>query len=106
MDDFHAGWCILDAWDLTKRQKQPMPEQEVLTYASQVLAVLDYLGRLTPPIVHRDIRPDTIVIRSKDKCACLVDFGIACALTNTNARRKQTSALVSVANVACGEIVD
>ena len=75
------------------RLNQPMKERDVLIYASQILDVLEYLAEQTPPIVHRDIKPANIIISSKDKRAHLVDFGIARADVNRNARRKQTSAL-------------
>ena len=76
-----------------ERTKQPMKEREVLGFASQVLDVLEYLARRTPPIVHRDIKPANIIIDTEDKRAHLVDFGIARADVVKNARRKQTSAL-------------
>ncbi|GHO54040.1 protein kinase domain-containing protein [Ktedonobacter robiniae] len=74
------------------RLGKAMPEREVLTYAVQVLDILDYLGQQTPPIVHRDIKPANIIIGSKDKRAHLVDFGIARADAAKNAK-KQTAAL-------------
>lgn len=76
-----------------ERIHQPMPEQEVLIYASQLLDILDYLEAHRPPIVHRDIKPANIIIGAKDKRAHLVDFGIARADVARHARRKQTSAL-------------
>src|SRR6266516_4417774 len=79
--------------DHLARLKRPMPEREALTYASQVLDILDYLSQLKPPIVHRDIKPANIIIGSKDKRAHLVDFGIARADEARNAQRKQTAAL-------------
>ena len=75
------------------RVNQPMKEREALSYASQVLDILDYLAQQTPPIVHRDIEPANIIIGAKDKRAHLVDFGIARADETRNAKRKQTSAL-------------
>ena len=75
------------------RVNQPMKEREALSYASQVLDILDYLEQQTPPIVHRDIKPANIIIGAKDKRAHLVDFGIARADETRNAKRKQTSAL-------------
>lgn len=75
------------------RLQQPMREQDVLVYASEVLDILDYLAQQTPPIVHRDIKPANIIIGAKDKKAHLVDFGIARADEAKNARRKQTAAL-------------
>ncbi len=79
--------------DHMERINAPMPEREALSYASQVLDILDYLSQQTPPIVHRDIKPANIIIGAKDKRAHLVDFGIARADENKNAKRKQTSAL-------------
>lgn len=81
--------------DYLERTKKPMPEREALTYASQVLDILDYLGKQKPPIIHRDIKPANIIISSKDQRARLVDFGIARADEAKHAaqQRKQTSAL-------------
>ena len=79
--------------DHMERINAPMPEREALGYASQVLDILDYLSQQTPPVVHRDIKPANIIIGAKDKRAHLVDFGIARADENKNAKRKQTSAL-------------
>ncbi len=79
--------------DHMERINAPMPEREALGYASQVLDILDNLSQQTPPIVHRDIKPANIIIGARDKRAHLVDFGIARADENKNAKRKQTSAL-------------
>ncbi|QBD81329.1 hypothetical protein EPA93_37285 [Ktedonosporobacter rubrisoli] len=79
--------------DHMERIKKPMPEQEALSYASQVLDILDYLSTQQPPIVHRDIKPANIIIGNKDKKAHLVDFGIARADVAKKAQKKQTSAL-------------
>src|SRR6266702_2820125 len=90
VQEFVDGENLEDRLD---RTNQPLPEQDALTYASQVLDILDYLEQQKPPIVHRDIKPANIIIGSKDKRAHLVDFGIARADTARNVKRKQTSAL-------------
>src|SRR6266516_2585798 len=76
-----------------ERANQPMPEAVALSYASEVLDILDYLAQQVPPIVHRDIKPANIIIGAKDRRAHLVDFGIARKDTPSSARRKQTTAL-------------
>jgi serine/threonine protein kinase len=47
---------------------------EVRRIAMAVLKVLDYLHNLTPPVIHRDIKPQNI-IRREDGHIYLVDFG-------------------------------
>ncbi len=49
-------------------------EATVKAMAIQLLNVLDYLHRLTPPVIHRDIKPEN-VIRREDGQLYLVDFG-------------------------------
>jgi eukaryotic-like serine/threonine-protein kinase len=76
-----------------ERVKQPVEEHVALSYASEVLDILDYLAQQVPLIVHRDIKPANIIIGAKDGRAHLVDFGIARKYSLSNLRRKQTSAL-------------
>ncbi|MEL6401742.1 MAG: serine/threonine-protein kinase [Cyanobacteria bacterium J06626_4] len=49
-------------------------ETEVERIAAALLAVLQYLHGLNPPIIHRDIKPQNL-IRGNDGCIYLVDFG-------------------------------
>lgn len=49
-------------------------ESEVKRIAVQVLDILNYLHQLTPPVIHRDIKPQNI-IRCPDGRVFLVDFG-------------------------------
>ncbi len=49
-------------------------EGEVRLLAGQILEILSYLHGLTPPVIHRDIKPQNI-IRRDDGRLFLVDFG-------------------------------
>ena len=49
-------------------------EQEVKDIAVSILNILIYLQQLTPPIIHRDIKPQNIILH-KNKRVYLVDFG-------------------------------
>jgi eukaryotic-like serine/threonine-protein kinase len=50
------------------------PVTEVRWIANQILDILVYLQQLTPPVIHRDIKPQNI-IRRNDGQIFLVDFG-------------------------------
>ncbi|MEH1898774.1 MAG: serine/threonine-protein kinase [Nostoc sp.] len=48
--------------------------EEVQVIATQVLEILVYLQHLTPPVIHRDIKPQNL-IRHDNGQIFLVDFG-------------------------------
>ena len=56
-------------------EKHPSPEQSV-AIASQICDILAYLHRQSPPIIHRDIKPQNIILDANEK-AWLIDFGIS-----------------------------
>ena len=49
-------------------------EQHVKYIATQILEILRYLHSLHPPVIHRDIKPQNIIVRPDGK-VYLVDFG-------------------------------
>lgn len=49
-------------------------EEEVKKIAIQVLEILNYIHQLSPPVIHRDIKPQNL-IRNEDGNIYLVDFG-------------------------------
>ncbi|HRU95727.1 MAG TPA: bifunctional serine/threonine-protein kinase/formylglycine-generating enzyme family protein, partial [Anaerolineae bacterium] len=71
----------------------PLSESEALPWINQVCEALDYLHTRTPPIIHRDIKPQNIIVAA-DGRAVLVDFGISKAydpsLTTTRGARAVT----------------
>ncbi|OUL35133.1 hypothetical protein BV372_12325 [Nostoc sp. T09] len=60
-------------FDLVSQGWLPSVE-EVQTIAAQVLEILVYLQQLTPPVIHRDIKPQNL-IRQDNGRIFLVDFG-------------------------------
>jgi hypothetical protein len=53
-----------------------LSEGQALTWVDQVLDALVYLHGQSPPIIHRDVKPDNLRITPEGK-AVLVDFGVA-----------------------------
>jgi serine/threonine protein kinase len=56
-------------------QKHPTPGMSV-SIASQICDILAYLHNLNPPVIHRDIKPQNIIIDESSN-AWLIDFGIS-----------------------------
>jgi serine/threonine protein kinase len=54
----------------------PLPEKTAVAWLLQVCGALTYLHSQTPPVIHRDIKPNNIKITPTGQ-AILVDFGIA-----------------------------
>ncbi len=53
----------------------PLPVAEALDCAETVVGVLEYLAELPQPVVHHDIKPSNLILRSEDGALVLVDFG-------------------------------
>lgn len=52
------------------------PEKTVSVWADQIAEALEYLHSLTPPVVHRDLTPDNLMV-GRDGGITIVDFGAA-----------------------------
>ena len=68
----------IDGKDLRRyvKERGPQAEELVLRWALEVAEILDYLHKLNPPIIHRDLTPDNLVLE-RNGCIVLIDFGAA-----------------------------
>lgn len=57
-----------------KSKNEKFTEAEVLRLLQQLLPVLDYIH--SQGIVHRDISPDNVILRERDRTPVLIDFGV------------------------------
>ena len=53
------------------------PEELLLQYSLMILDVLEYLHGLPKSLLHRDVKPQNIIVRDEDGELFLVDFGLA-----------------------------
>lgn len=55
---------------------QAVSEATAIKWLGELAAILAYLHELSPPVVHRDISPDNILVTADDRLV-LIDFGAA-----------------------------
>ncbi len=58
-----------------------LPAREALEYVRQLCRGLDGIHGARPPLVHRDIKPDNLVIGARDGVLRIVDFGLGRDIT-------------------------
>eukprot|EP01134_Creolimax_fragrantissima_P002963 CFRG2963T1 len=56
----------------------------IQNWASQILAGLNYLHNMEPPVIHRDLKCDNIFIHSETSRIKIGDMGLATAKTNSH----------------------
>ncbi len=71
--EFFSG---ADLAALHARRGGPFPLSDVLDWADQLLTALEYLHSRTPPVIHRDIKPQNLKL-TPDGQIVLLDFGLA-----------------------------
>lgn len=62
--------------DILAQRGSHLKEDEVIPWIEQVCDALTYLHSRNPPIIHRDIKPQNIIVTPEGR-AMLVDFGIS-----------------------------
>ncbi|MBY0552288.1 MAG: serine/threonine protein kinase [Candidatus Obscuribacterales bacterium] len=74
----------INGQDLRQYVKQhgPCSERTTLLWLCQICDILTYLHAQEPPVVHRDLTPDNVVLR-EDGTLKLIDFGAANELIGT-----------------------
>ncbi|MCC6976891.1 MAG: serine/threonine protein kinase [Candidatus Melainabacteria bacterium] len=58
------------------KQNGPQPTAHVVKWAHEIAGILNYLHEQAPPIIHRDLTPENIVLNENGSVK-LIDFGAA-----------------------------
>lgn len=56
--------------------EQPLSEMQVISIGMQLCDILSYLHGQTPPVIHRDLKPQNIILNESGQ-VMLIDFGIS-----------------------------
>ena len=80
-----------------------IPQREVINILAQILQVLEFLHDECH-IIHRDIRPDNIIIQKGGNIK-LIDFGISAYLENSNKRLVSNKSFKGERNYVAPEII-
>ncbi|OLP17525.1 hypothetical protein BST81_14390 [Leptolyngbya sp. 'hensonii'] len=74
VQDFVEGKTYSKLLEERMEQAQAFSEQEIIHLLQQMLPILAYIhGK---GIIHRDISPDNIMLRERDRLPVLIDFGV------------------------------
>jgi eukaryotic-like serine/threonine-protein kinase len=76
-----------------EKTQHPFPLTDVLRWADNLLDALEYLHRQTPPILHRDIKPQNLKINPHGELF-LLDFGLAKDTTTNLANASSTPSVL------------
>jgi serine/threonine protein kinase len=81
--EYIEGGSVLQL--MAKYPGNRLDPNEALRIAATVADALAYAHSRQPPIIHRDIKPDNILIRRADGQIKVTDFGLAAVLTGRRA---------------------
>jgi predicted Ser/Thr protein kinase len=73
--EFIRGKDLLDLMEASGNRPFPIPS--VIDWAKHICDVLDHMHRQSPPLVHRDLKPDNIMLLDDQRSIKMIDFGTA-----------------------------
>ncbi|NJM98337.1 MAG: tetratricopeptide repeat protein [Phormidesmis sp. RL_2_1] len=80
-DKFYLVQEWVEGQPLSAMVQNPWPEEKVRSFLAGALSALAHIH--SQNIIHRDIKPDNIILRQADNLPCLIDFGAVKELMST-----------------------
>jgi predicted Ser/Thr protein kinase len=79
--EFIRGKDLLDLMEANSNKPFPIPL--VIEWGKQICDVLAHMHSQAPPLIHRDLKPDNIMLLEDQKSIKMIDFGTARDLGKT-----------------------
>src|SRR5262249_3697998 len=79
--EFIRGKDLLDLMEAN--ENKPFPVPLVVEWGKQICDVLSHMQNQSPPLIHRDLKPDNIMLLEDKKSIKMIDFGTARDLGKT-----------------------
>jgi serine/threonine protein kinase len=79
--EFIRGKDLLDLMEASGNRPFPIPN--VVEWGRSICDVLDHMHRQAPPLIHRDLKPDNIMLLEDQRSIKMIDFGTARDLGRT-----------------------
>jgi serine/threonine protein kinase len=83
-----------DLLQILQTRQKPFPLERVIEWGIGICDVLCHMHAQTPPIVHRDVKPDNIMLLDDERSIKMIDFGTARDMGRT--RQSQLAAKTRV----------
>jgi serine/threonine protein kinase len=90
--EFIKGQDLLKIMEASNNK--PFAFQQVVEWGKLICDVLHHMHTLSPPVVHRDMKPDNIMLLEGAKGIKLIDFGTARDIGRTHRTRLQAKTRV------------
>ena len=96
--EFIKGKDLLDLME--DAGNKPFPIPQVIEWGKLICDVLTYMHRQSPPLIHRDLKPDNIMLLEDKKSIKMIDFGTARDLGKTVKERAAGKTRVGMTDTA------
>jgi serine/threonine protein kinase len=102
--DYHEGGTL---GELIQNRSVCLNEDDAKTIVAQILLTVDFMSKMK--IVHKDLKPENIVLHSRQKGAYdirVADFGYACTIDELAANKSEGTLICGTGGYIAPEALD